>query len=103
MKVRSERFRLKPNLSVRPKEIALRLNNGTLTLSPGEQEQWSEELTDFNRMSKIDIERKRLEGSRHIQDLKNKLRIDEDLRQLAKKETIGDHSKIKKDGPEESN
>lgn len=72
-KITNEKFRVKPNLSLRGRDIMQRLNNGTLPLSPEGQYTLDEKYAQMKNKSRIDHARDFVEESLKITKLKKKL------------------------------
>lgn len=69
----NEKYRVKPNLSLRGRDIMQRLNNGTLPLNKDGQYTLDPKYAQMKGKSKIDHARDFVEESIKIENLKNKL------------------------------
>jgi len=72
-RVRPEKFRVIPNLSLKGRELMTRLKNRSISISSDFNHTLEQEYDEIRRMTKKDILRKSNENNQTINNIKNKL------------------------------
>lgn len=67
------KFKVRPNLSLRGKDIQTRLKNNTLDTDADRQYSLDEKIDETRKLSKLELNTKVNENNRKIQDLNDRL------------------------------